>query len=235
MDLIKVNGIVVKSADYKENDRLVTLVTFELGKITCLARGVKKPNAKLKYAQEMFNFGEFMLAKKNESYTLTDCVQTDSFSTITKDIEMYYCGCMMMDILSRISSYESQKSMLAQTIRMLSKLCYDEIAPEKVTTEFLKECLKQNGYDIDYKYCSVCGMDLIETAYFSDSAGLICGSCANKQTDLPVNINILKYLQSGEGSDEIAKVSNSYLAYFLEELVGIKANPMYFGSINYGE
>ena len=48
MDLIKVNGIVVKSSDYKDNDKLVTLVTFELGKITCLARGVKKPNAKLK-------------------------------------------------------------------------------------------------------------------------------------------------------------------------------------------
>ena len=235
MDLIKVNGIVVKSSDYKDNDRLVTLVTFELGRITCLARGVKKPKAKLKYAQEVFNFGEFMLAKRNDSYTLTDCVQTDSFGPITKDIEMYYCGCMMMDILSRISSLESQKGMLAQTIRMLSKLCYDEEAPQRVTTEFLKECLRQNGYDIDYNHCSICGTELTDHAYFLDSAGLICSSCANKSRDIPVNINILKYLQNGEGSEEIAKVSNAYLAYFLEELVGIKANPMYFGNITYGE
>ena len=48
MDLIKVRGIVVKTSDYKDNDKLINMVTFELGRITVLARGVKKNTAKLK-------------------------------------------------------------------------------------------------------------------------------------------------------------------------------------------
>ena len=89
MDLIKVRGIVVKTSDYKDNDKLVNIVTFELGRITVLARGVKKNTAKLKYAAEVFNFGEYMLAKKSNMYTMTECVQIDAFSSITQDIDTY--------------------------------------------------------------------------------------------------------------------------------------------------
>ena len=38
--------LCIKSIDYKDNDKLVTLYAFGEGKITCLLRGVKKSKAK---------------------------------------------------------------------------------------------------------------------------------------------------------------------------------------------
>lgn len=44
----KVQGIVLRSRDYKEADQLVTIYTRELGKVTVQARGVKKTASKLR-------------------------------------------------------------------------------------------------------------------------------------------------------------------------------------------
>ena len=38
MKLFKVKGIVIKEIQYKDNDKIITLLTDEFGKISCLMR-----------------------------------------------------------------------------------------------------------------------------------------------------------------------------------------------------
>jgi DNA repair protein RecO (recombination protein O) len=47
LSLVKCNGVVIKTLDYKENDKLVWLYTDNYGKITTVARGAKKSKNKL--------------------------------------------------------------------------------------------------------------------------------------------------------------------------------------------
>ena len=61
----KIKALVLRAADFKENDKLLLLYCGEYGKITASIRGVKKPGAKLKFAAEPFCFGEFMLSSRN--------------------------------------------------------------------------------------------------------------------------------------------------------------------------
>ena len=53
MDIV-INAIVLKSVDYKDNDKILTLYSPEKGKITAGIKGVKKSGAKLKFASEPF-------------------------------------------------------------------------------------------------------------------------------------------------------------------------------------
>ena len=53
---VKVNAIVIRAIDYKDNDRILTLYSLEKGKITAGIKGVKKAGAKLKFASEHFFF-----------------------------------------------------------------------------------------------------------------------------------------------------------------------------------
>ena len=53
---VKTEGLVLRATDYKENDKLLTLFSPTLGKITAGARGVKKPTAKLNFAAQPFAF-----------------------------------------------------------------------------------------------------------------------------------------------------------------------------------
>ena len=68
---VKVNAIVIRAVDYKDNDRILTLYSLEKGKITAGIKGVKKAGAKLKFASEPFCFAEYILAEKNGRYTVT--------------------------------------------------------------------------------------------------------------------------------------------------------------------
>lgn len=39
---LKTDALVLRSADYKDNDKILTLFSADMGKITAVARGVKK-------------------------------------------------------------------------------------------------------------------------------------------------------------------------------------------------
>lgn len=61
---IKVNALMLRAADYGENDKILTLLTAEYGKISAAIKGVKKPSAKLKFAAQPFCFAEYILADR---------------------------------------------------------------------------------------------------------------------------------------------------------------------------
>ena len=58
---VKVNALVIKSVDYKDNDKILTLYSLENGKITTNIKGVKRAGAKLKFASDPFCFCEYIL------------------------------------------------------------------------------------------------------------------------------------------------------------------------------
>ena len=70
MEEFKIKGIVIKSIDYKDSDKIVTIFSAELGIIHARARGVKKLKAKLAFATQPFAFCEFMLIAKGGFYSI---------------------------------------------------------------------------------------------------------------------------------------------------------------------
>ena len=50
MDTFEIDAICIRSVDYLENDKSITLYGTDVGKLSMVAKGAKKPKAKLKYA-----------------------------------------------------------------------------------------------------------------------------------------------------------------------------------------
>lgn len=61
-NLYPVTALVLRSHDYSEVDRLYSLFSREKGKVSAVARGIKKPKAKLAAALQHFSLGEMLLA-----------------------------------------------------------------------------------------------------------------------------------------------------------------------------
>ena len=59
---IKVNALMIRATDYGENDKILTLLTAERGKISAGIKGVKKAGAKLKFDAQPFCMAEYVLA-----------------------------------------------------------------------------------------------------------------------------------------------------------------------------
>ena len=90
MALIKVTGIVMRYANYKDYDRILTLFTLQHGKITALARGARRPKSSLLNASEQFCMAEYVLIQKKDRYIITSSSILDSFYDIRSDIDSYY-------------------------------------------------------------------------------------------------------------------------------------------------
>ena len=103
---IKINAIVLKAVDYKDNDRILTLYSLENGKITAGIKGVKKAGAKLKFASEPFCFAEYILNCKNGKYTVIGATYIDTFYELRLNLEKYYTSAIISDFLLNYTENE---------------------------------------------------------------------------------------------------------------------------------
>ena len=61
--LYKTEGIVLKSTEFKEADKIVTIYTKNYGKISAIAKGVRKIKSKFESSLEILTHSIFLIYK----------------------------------------------------------------------------------------------------------------------------------------------------------------------------
>lgn len=225
---LKVKAIVTRAVPYNESDMIVTLVGVETGKITATAKGCLKPKAKLRYAAEPMNFGDYVLTGRNGRYVITECSQIESFSAITLDIERYYAASLTLEVLQKLS-IDSQPDLFIHALETLNNLAYTDKEPDVIVTDFLLSALKDNGNELDFAHCNVCKCDLDGAAYFKDADGVVCGHCKGFD-GIPIDATQRQYL-SGENRNipHFLRVkANLLLSDFVYIMLGVSIGTHYF-------
>ena len=76
------SGIVLRRTDIRDNDRILTILTRDHGKVSALARGLRKPTAKLAAHVDLFAIAELSFATGYNLEILTGAVRhPDSYFT----------------------------------------------------------------------------------------------------------------------------------------------------------
>jgi DNA repair protein RecO (recombination protein O) len=98
-------AIVIRKEDLRDFDRLLTLYTSDFGKIKVIARGVRKPKAKLAAVTELFVVSELRLFLREASGIgkLTGGVILDSNSLIRYNIHSFYEASYMAEALDAMT------------------------------------------------------------------------------------------------------------------------------------
>lgn len=147
---IKDMAVVLKSADYGEADRLITLLTSEHGKITAKIRGVKRAKAKLAYASFPLNLGEYIMVKRGKNYTVINCSYVDNFASLSADLNLFYAGSGVLEAagyLARENSNSYELFMLV--IKTLKKLAYEkEVNIIATLSKFIVDLLEIAGFKL---------------------------------------------------------------------------------------
>ena len=72
-------AIVLRYANYRDNDRMLTLFSPTQGRIEALARGCRKPRSPILNASEMFALGDFELYQKGAHLTVISANLIETF------------------------------------------------------------------------------------------------------------------------------------------------------------
>lgn len=177
MGELKTQGIVLKCADYKEADRMITLLTPDYGLINVSARGVRRQNAKLRFAAELFTYGGYMLNDKNGRYALMGCILKDSFYALREDIDKMCAASSMVEIINYAGTHQPQPEIFDLLRGCLFTLCICQASAKAVLTLFIARLLKISGFLPEIEYCAFCGD---KAKYFMPGEGGECCKCAQK-------------------------------------------------------
>ena len=178
MEELKVTGLVLSNSDYKENDKLVTIYTLELGVIKAQLRGVKQAKSKLKFACQPFFVGEFFLVRKASFYQVTTVNSIDSFFELTANYDRYLVATVILDTI-RQSQKEGMinENLFLLSLKAIESLCYEEINEHMILIRYLINFLSINGYALNFDKCAVCGIKLTNASLSVGVGGFVCDAC----------------------------------------------------------
>jgi len=193
----KTDGIVIRSVDYKENDKILTLITADGGKTTMGIKGVKRSGAKLRFASEPFCFAEYVYNAGRERNTVISASLYDGFYSLREDIKKYYCACAVAEVCDRIALSSDGGKMFFLAVNAVKGICYSD--EEEALLSFLLGALEYSGFALDLSCCGSCGGKIMDKAYFDFNTGRF--SCPACMVGAAAKIGTYEYLKKAAGKD----------------------------------
>lgn len=183
MPAITTQGIVLRHADYREHDRMLTLLSPALGRVEALCRGCKRPQSPLLSASEWFVLGEYVLYTGKGHMTVTSCRVTETFYPLRSDYErLKYATYLLSVTEAAVQPGDRAVELFTLLARSLSRLAYTEKAPQAVAAAFLLHFSAVSGWRPRLSHCVRCGKRLEDQEIRLldiENGGLLCGACAS--------------------------------------------------------
>ena len=179
MAQIVTHAIVLRRVNYRENDRMLTLFSPNLGRIDALCRGCRRQKSPLLAASELFCAGEYVLYQSREHVTVTGCMVTDSYYPLRDDYERLSHGVYILELCAAgIQPAQENERLFLLLLRSLAHLSYGQTKPRRVTVVFLMGLLSLLGFRPQVGRCCRCRQTITGAAAFSTEAGgVLCPTC----------------------------------------------------------
>ena len=168
-------GIVLRETNYKEADKILTVLTRDWGKRTVKARGCRRKNSKLTAASQLLVYSELTLSERGEFTTLTEADPLEQFWSVRQDLETLALASYFAEV-AEASAQEGETcpellSLLLNCLYALDTLKKPR-ALVKAVFELRLLCL--TGYEPLLDACAVCGAPEPLRARLHLSQGVLC-------------------------------------------------------------
>ena len=188
MPQITTNAIVVRRADYRDNDRMITLFSPTMGRIDALCRGCRRQKSPLMAASELFCAGEYVLYQTSERATVVSCQVTDTYYALRSDYEKLSHGMYMLELCAAaIQPAQENERLFMLLLRSLAHLCYSDVQPRRVTAVFVMGLSSLLGFRPQVGRCARCstpilqnrvGDEVIIGSFSPEHGGVLCPGCS---------------------------------------------------------
>ena len=187
MAQITTNAIVLRRADYRENDRMITLFSPTLGRIDALCRGCRRQKSPLMAASKVFCSGEYVLYQSREHTTVVSCAVQDTFYALRGDYDRLSHGMYALELCAAaVQPDQENERLFMLLLRSLAHLCYGVSEPRRVTAVFLMGMTSLLGFRPQVGRCARCGVRLVPqagedeafyAAFSPEAGGVVCPAC----------------------------------------------------------
>lgn len=204
---LQTNGLILKEMKVSENDRLITVLTSDLGVIRAFSSGSLKMTSKGVSATAFLSYSRLIIHKsRNDTYRISDAQTEKIFWELRKDFKLlslasYFCE-VCMHIAPKDEPAPEFLRLILNCLHLLSLKDKSVISPETVKAVFELRCCLYAGFMPDVTVCHGCDEPLFGVCRFDVNGGVFyCEKCANNADfvqKMPQNhAGILKSVSSG--------------------------------------
>lgn len=148
-NILKLNGVIVADKDYREYDKLLTILTQDKGKVSVYAFNVRKSNSKNIGKISLFTFGTFEVRENQDSLYLENVILKEEFYDLTKDYENVCYASYFIELASYVAFENLECDEIIDLLYFAFKALTKGIVDKKLVRRVFE--LKMIKYQGEYK------------------------------------------------------------------------------------
>jgi len=228
-----VKGLVIKSVDYKEADKILTVITETMGKITVGARGARRKGSRLTSSCQLFAYSGMTLFEKGGRYSLNEADPIEQFTGLTRRLDKLALASYFAEVLNtEAEEDQGDPRLLRLALNCLYALSEDLAPQDKIKAVFELRYMALSGYAPALEDCAACGDAPGLTALLDIDSGLLyCAACAPRGHTVPLDgaaLSAMRYIMTCDlkklfsfqlpqsSQDLLSEVGEAYLLARLE-------------------
>ena len=172
-------GLIIKQQNIGEKDRLVTVLTEELGVVKGFVHGARDIKSPKCAATELLCYSKLTLHKSRDSYIIGDAKPLKIFDRLRNDLADMYTAQYFCELAAALCPKEQEAG---DQLRLILNALY-LINEGKRPASLVKPCVElrlmcMSGYMPDLTMCRECGEYEKDSFFFLPQVGqLVCREC----------------------------------------------------------
>ena len=179
---LDVDGLILRGVDYKESDRILTVLTDQNCLMTVKAQGCRRKNSPLAAPTQLFVYSQMTLFEYRDYYTLKEAAIRDQFLGIRADLAKLALASYFAEVAQTVGvEGEANPELLRLTLNSLYALDKLSKPLELIRAAFDLKCMSIAGYAPLLDACAVCGVAQPEAPELDLREGVLhCKACKSE-------------------------------------------------------
>ena len=231
---IVTKGIVLRETETKETDKILTLLTEEQGKISVIARGVRRKSCRYAACAQSLAWSEWTLYQKGDWYYANEGSTLELWNGLRNDLEALSLGFYLAELTEAVTTENvPAPELLRHLLNGLYALSSLHKPAALMKPAFELKLLCQSGYEPLADRCAYCGCPDPEKPMLDVVQGVLrCGKCGAGESGLSMplcsgSLAALRHIEYGDpkrlysfrlGGDALRRLSAAAEAFAAAQL-----------------
>jgi len=179
--LYKTEGIVLRSSEFQDADKIVTILSKNNGKIMAIAKGVRKTKSKFGSSIENLTCANFLMYKGRNLDIINQSQIIDSFFRTSRDLNKYALAINAAEVINKLTIEREVNVSLYMLFKQLLIHLKTAKDPMLLALSYKWKVLHNIGYKPSLSHCYICGKknEGSKALFFRIAdGGVTCNQCA---------------------------------------------------------
>lgn len=179
MKSYKIEGVILRTADFGDANRVVTIFTRDFGKIEVNAYGCRRAKNPMSGALQMFNHVSAEINRGAKVDTVKEADIINFYGNLTADIEKMSYASLFFEVVNIMTLPKSPEIGVYDLILKILPVL-DERNARVAALIGICKFMEFSGMQLDYFHCVHCGEKIETDAAFSlVDGGAVCMNCVD--------------------------------------------------------